>query len=70
MAQSDWVHKRKVRDMELTIEAASGGYGTVTIAWVIAAKNCTVTVTDDHDVESKVVVSKDAIKSLANALKG
>jgi len=57
-------------DMELTIEAASGGYGKVTIDWVIAGKNCEVTVKDGRGVESKVLVSKDAIKSLANALKG
>jgi hypothetical protein len=56
--------------MELTIEAASGSYGKVTIDWVIAGKNCEVTVKDGRGVESKVLVSKDAIKSLANALKG
>ena len=55
--------------MELTIESANGSYGKVNVIWLLNSKNCEIVVSDGRGGESKVTVPKDAVKSLANALK-
>ena len=55
--------------MELKIEAANAGHGNLSAHWTLNQGTCEIVGTNYRGVESKVLVPKDALKSLANALK-
>ena len=54
--------------MELIIESVGQDSANVSAEWELNSKTVVITVTDYKGDKSKVIVSKEAIKSLAKAL--
>jgi hypothetical protein len=54
--------------MELIIESVGQDSANVSAIWEMNSKTVAITVTDHRGNTTKVIVSKEAIKSLAKAL--